>query len=104
MTNTSTPEAPRYPYEGAIMAMILLLFALGAVLEDKPTELRFRLAIPVVLLAAGWYVLSGTVKAGYLPTRRTTTRLRPDQKNAPGWTTVVIVIGVLILAPAALFS
>lgn len=104
MIETSTPEAPRYPYEGAILSVIFILFALGAVLEDKPTELRFRLAIPAVLLAAGWYVLSRTIEAGYLPTRRTTTRLRPDQRNAPGWTTVAIVIAVLILAPAVIFS
>lgn len=104
MTETSTPEAPRYPYEGAIISMILLLFAIGAVLDDKPTELRFRIAIPAVLLTAGAYVLSRTIKAGYLPTRRTTTRLQPDQRNAAGWMTVVIVVAVLILAPAALLS
>ena len=91
--------APWYPYEVAIGNCIFLLIAFVAVLDDQKMAFLNRLGGSVLLLALGGMLAVRTRRTGYVPRAEATPRLRPGQRNIPGWATVAIVLADLIIVP-----
>lgn len=100
VTTADRRSSPMFPYEYAIVNMILLLVALGAVLDDKDTELRYRFLTAGALVLIGAILARKTWRSGHVPTRETSPRLRPDQRNVAGWTAVCLIVADVAMVPA----
>ena len=85
------PRPPHYPHELAIADLILLLFAVAAVLQPDSIGLRPKLTGSLALALVGGFLLRNTARSGYLPGRATNPRL-DGARNISGWITVVLLV------------
>lgn len=92
MSSSSAPESrpALYPYEFAIINLIFLLLAAGAILQADALALRPKLTSTFALVAVAGVHLWKTKKSGYLPGAATNPRVA-GTPNVPGRFTLVVV-------------
>lgn len=87
-------RSPLYPYELAIINLILLLFALATIAQPGGIALRPRITGSLAIAVVAVFHLRKTKSSGYLPGASTNPRLDGRRNIAGGFTVLAVVLDI----------